>query len=476
MAFSASEYRALNLWFSQLPDFSIRPQLTKPHHVDIAIIGAGFTGLWTAYYLKRKSPELRIAVFESEVAGFGASGRNGGWFQGELAGQDSYLKGLPTHERSAAHDLLHGIPSELGSVVADEGIDCDFAHNGVLYVAARYKEQQQWLEEYALDLRSEGYTEHDYRLLDETETKQRIQIPSARSALFSPHVARIQPAKLVRGLADVCERMGVEVFEHSPVQAWQKGCVELENGTKIRCAWVVPALEAYGVTIKSAPFSWKRYQRPVQSAIVATEPLSEALWKDIGLDNGEVFSEFSRVVSYAHRSADQRLVFGARGSYLYGAALENDARLSTEGIKLRRTLMTKLLPQLEGVNITHAWAGNLAISRKFRTHMLVNKDQCFALSAAYGGEGLGASHLAGRTLSDLILGRDTLETRMPWVDHSGSFAHSKAWEPEPIPWLGYRTLSSISALEDRLLSEGKSDTLTRKLADKAYRYIESKMA
>lgn len=468
-------YKKQSLWLSQLSNLEIRPGLSANHEVDVAIIGAGFTGLWTAYYLKKKSPELRVAIVEADIAGFGASGRNGGWLIGELSEQDSYLSDLWASDKERALSLLQNIPKEAERVITEESIDCDFKLGGMLYVAARYDEQKNFLKAYERELRGKGYSDADFRWLDVQETAERIGIANARGALYSPHCARIQPAKLVQGLAAACERLGVEIFEQSPVAEWGDGVVVLENGRRLSCQWVVPALEAYGVSIKRAPFSWMRYQRPVQSAIIATEPLSDALWEDMGLRNGEVFSDFSRIVTYGQRSADNRLVFGARGSYLFGAALKHDTSLSEQEIEFRRNLLQTLFPQLEGVKVTHAWGGNLAISRKFRPHMVLNREHGFALSAAYGGEGVGATNLAGRTLSDLILDIESDETKMPWVDHTGRFAASKVWEREPLPWLGYRALTTISLYEDQLLSAGLSGTVRRKLADMAYRLIEGQM-
>lgn len=468
-------YKKQSLWLSQLSDLSIRPGLTANHEVDVAIIGAGFTGLWTAYYLKKKSPELRVAIIEADIAGFGASGRNGGWLIGELSEQDSYLEDLWPPDKDRARSLLHSIPNEAQRVITEEDIACDFKLGGMLYVAARYPEQKHFLQAHERELRKKGYTDADFKWLDEQQTSERIGMANASGALYSPHCARIQPAKLVTGLAAVCEQLGVEIFEQSPAIEWGDGKVILENGRHLSCQWVVPALEAYGVSIQKAPFSWMRYQRPVQSAIIATEPLSDALWEEMGLRNGEVFSDFSRIVTYGQRSADNRLVFGARGSYLFGAALKHDTSLSEPEIEFRRNLLQTLFPQLEGVKVTHAWGGNLAISRKFRPHMLLNREHGFALSAAYGGEGVGATNLAGRTLSDLILGIDSTETQMPWVDHTGTFSSSKRWEREPLPWLGYRALTTISLYEDQLLSAGKAGTVRRKLADTAYRLLERQM-
>jgi len=133
-----NSWRNISLWMDQLDDpLQARPSLHAQLHADVAIIGAGYTGLWTAYYLKRQAPQLRVVIVEAETAGFGASGRNGGWLMGNLLGEDRLLAGVPASERKAGFDLLHGIPDEVVSVVAREGIDCDLRKGGVLYCAAR---------------------------------------------------------------------------------------------------------------------------------------------------------------------------------------------------------------------------------------------------------------------------------------------------------------------------------------------------
>ena len=111
-------WRSLSLWMDQLDEpLTARPALTADLHADVVIIGAGYTGLWTAYYLKRQAPQLRIVVLESEIAGFGASGRNGGWLMGNLLGQDNLLAEQSSAARKQAYDLLHGIPDEVASVL-----------------------------------------------------------------------------------------------------------------------------------------------------------------------------------------------------------------------------------------------------------------------------------------------------------------------------------------------------------------------
>ncbi|WP_185057602.1 NAD(P)/FAD-dependent oxidoreductase, partial [Pseudomonas chlororaphis] len=195
-------WRNISLWMDQLDEpLLARPSLEQDLDVDVAIIGAGYTGLWTAYYLKRLAPTLNIAIVEAQTAGFGASGRNGGWLMGNLLGEDRLLAGLSPEQRRASFDLLHGIPDEVAIVLEREGIDCDYRKGGVLYCAARYPEQEITQRRYLDTLYRQGLDERDYRWLSPEQLAQQIRVAKAYGGIYAPHCATIQPAKLVRGLA-----------------------------------------------------------------------------------------------------------------------------------------------------------------------------------------------------------------------------------------------------------------------------------
>jgi glycine/D-amino acid oxidase-like deaminating enzyme len=465
-----SAWRTISLWMDQLDEpLLARPALEQDLDVDVAIIGAGYTGLWTAYYLKRLAPHLNIAIVEAQTAGFGASGRNGGWLMGNVLGEDRLLADLPPEQRRASFDLLHGIPDEVGVVLEREGIDCDYRKGGALYCAARYPEQEASLRLYLDTLYSQGLTESDYRWLSPQQLAQQIRIAKPYGGIYAPHVATIHPAKLVRGLARTVEKMGVRIYENSPVTQWQSGELRTAKAS-VRSRWIVPAVEGYSVTLP--PLG--RYQLPVQSLIVATEPLSAATWDQIGLSRGQAFSESSRQVTYGQRTADNRLVFGARGGYQFAARLRHNFDLTTSEVELRRYLFGELFPQLKNVRITHAWGGNLGMSRRFKPHMLCDPASGIALSGGYGGEGVGASNLGGRTLADLILQRDTELVRQPWVIHGGLDA-LRAWEPEPCRWLGYNAIIRSFVHEDQTLANPATAPWRRKLATGIAGFMEGFM-
>lgn len=465
------EWRDISLWMDQLEEPLVaRPSLEHDLDVDVAIIGAGYTGLWTAYYLKRHAPELKITIIEAQTAGFGASGRNGGWLMGNLLGEERLLAGLPAEQRRASYDLLHGIPDEVAQVIEREGIACDYRKGGGLYCAARYPEQETSLRQHLKMLHAQGLTEADYRWLSPQQLAEQIRIAKPYGCIFASHVATIHPAELARGLARAVERMGVHIYEKSPVTQWQSGSLHT-NKAQVRASWVVPAVEGYATTLK--PLG--RYQLPVQSLIVATEQLSASTWEEIGLDRGQGFSDVSRQVTYGQRSADNRLVFGARGGYQFGGKLRHNFDLTDSEIHLRRYLFGELLPQLKNVRITHAWGGNLGMSRRFRPHMLCDHQTGIALSGGYGGDGVGASNLGGRTLADLILGRDTPLIHQPWVTRQYGFEALRAWEPEPCRWLGYNAIIRSFVHEDQTLANPKTAPWRRRLASGVAGFMESFM-
>jgi glycine/D-amino acid oxidase-like deaminating enzyme len=461
----------ISLWMDQLgPELVARPALTGSIEVDVAIIGAGYTGLWTAYYLKRKAPHLRVAIIEAQTAGFGASGRNGGWLMGNILGEDRLVAGLSAEQRQAAFYLLHGIPDEVAAVIEREGIDCDYRKGGVLYCAARYPEQEATLRKYLQHLYSLGLSEADYRWLTPAELNQQVRMANPYGGIYTPHCATIQPAKLVRGLARAVERMGVQIFEQSCVTDWQPGLVRTAMG-QVRAHWVVPAVEGYSVTLP--PLG--NHQLPVQSLLVATQPLPASTWAEIGLERGQAFSESSRQVTYGQRSADDRLIFGARGGYQFGGKLRHNFTLTSDEVNLRRYLFSELFPQLKDVEISHSWGGNLGMARRFHPHMLCDRKNSVALAGGYGGEGVGASNLGGRTLADLILNQRSAITQQPWVIDDGAIQQLKRWEPEPCRWLGYNAIIRSFVHEDQVLANPNSPLWRRKLAMRVAGFMEGLM-
>jgi glycine/D-amino acid oxidase-like deaminating enzyme len=180
-------------------------------------------------------------------------------------------------------------------------------------------------------------------------------------------------------------------------------------------------------------------------------------------------------VTYGQRTADNRLVFGARGGYRFAGQLRHNFDLTSSEIELRRYLFGELFPQLKNVRISHSWGGNLGMSRRFKPHMLCDPASRIALSGGYGGEGVGASNLGGRTLADLILQQDSELVRQPWVIARHGLDALRAWEPEPIRWLGYNAIIRSFVHEDQTLANPTTAPWRRKLASGVAGFMEGFM-
>ncbi|TGD75298.1 FAD-dependent oxidoreductase [Mangrovimicrobium sediminis] len=456
------------LWFDTLAEQgNARTALEQDITADVAIVGAGYTGLWTAYHLLQLQPDLSVVILEAEHVGFGASGRNGGWLMGAIEGLDSYLAPCDPHTRALALGEVHAIPERAGAVLEREGIDCDFAHGGAVYAAARYPQQRALARAHLDSLRGAGHSEQDYRWLEADELAGRVRIAGASGAIYTPHVAAIQPAKLAAGLATACERLGARIFEGSRVIASGSQGLRTSSGS-VRAPVVISAVEGYGAG------GWPQgmYVLPFQSGMVATQPLPAAVWEEMGFTGRPVLSDYSRLSTYMQRTADDRLVFGARGNYRFGGAPISRFDANDPAFEMRRELARTFFPVLREVSFTHAWGGTLGISRRFAPHVVYDAASGTGTAGGYTGEGVGASFLFGQTLAELILSRDSLRTRLPWVLHGPAASTLRRWEPEPLRWLGFKAAWSIYGWEEAVLSGGRAGRWHQHLASLSARLVE----
>ena len=418
-------YRDLSLWHDTGGDaWKPRAPLDGDLDADVAIIGAGFTGLWTAYYLARADPGLRVVVLEKEVAGFGASGRNGGWCSALFPASWSGV--AKEHGAQVARNfaaVMRDAVDEVIRVAGTEGIDAHIVKGGTV-IAARTPVQLGRARAYAAD---SGLWDDEVHLLDAAETAQRVRIEGALGGTWTPHCAAVHPARLVRGLAEAVERRGVRICEATGATAIAPGSVTTSRGT-VRARFVVRATEGFTATLSGQ----RRAVAPVYSLMVATEPLSAAVWDEIGLAGRETFSDFRHLIIYGQRTADGRLAFGGRGApYHFASAVkpgfDRDDRTHAALVRL----LGELFPAAAGARITHRWGGPLGIPRDWYASVGLDTGTGLAWAGGYVGDGVGTANLAGRTLADLLTGRSTALTRLPWVGH-----RSPRWEPEPLRWLG----------------------------------------
>jgi glycine/D-amino acid oxidase-like deaminating enzyme len=426
-------YAALSLWWDGLEPVPVRRSLDGALDVDVAIVGGGFTGLWTARSLLEADPTLRVVVVEKEVVGFGASGRNGGWCSALFAASDARIERQHGHDAAMAmRRAMQASVDEVGAAAAADGIDCRYEKGGTI-VAARSAAQVQRSTNEIDEARAFGLGEEDLRWLDAGEATKVLGAKGVLGATFTPHCAAIDPARLVRGLADTLERRGVTVLEGTevlaiePATAGQRPRVRTAFGTVVADV-VVRALEGWTPTLAGAA----REIAPVYSLMVATEPLPAEFWADAGLDGRPTFADHRHVIIYGQRTADDRIAFGGRGApYHIGSSVRPSFDRDPGVFKMLRETLVELFPALVDARITHRWGGPVGVPRDWHSSVGYERESGIAWAGGYVGDGVSTTNLAGRTLADLIVGRDSELVRLPWVGH-----RSPRWEPEPLRWLG----------------------------------------
>lgn len=423
----------ISLWHDTVPDddFELRAPLAGDTDADVAIIGAGYTGLWTAYYLARRDPSLRIVVVEARFAGFGASGRNGGWCSALLP--MGFEAMAHTHGRDGAIRLqraMNDTVDEVGRVAAAEGIDCHWAKGGTLR-SARNPAHVPRLRAEVAEYHEYGFGDDDLRWVDQAEADSIIGATHQLGGVFTPHCAAIHPTRLVRGLARVVEASGVAIHEGTRVLDLQPGRVVTDHGV-VRADRIVRATEGFTASLPGQ----RRRVVPVYSLMIATEPLPSSFWDEVHWSERQTFSDARRLIIYAQRTADDRIAFGGRGApYHFGSKID-PAFDRHDGVhtSLHETLR-EMFPALGDARITHRWGGPVGVPRDWYCSVGLDPISGIGWAGGYVGDGVGTTNLAGRTLCDLIVGDRTDITDLPWVNH-----RSPNWEPEPLRWLGINTM------------------------------------
>lgn len=328
------------------------------------------------------------------------------------------------HDAAAAHyaAMRDSVP-EVVRVAAAEGIDADIAVGGTV-VLARSQPQLDRARAEVAEAREFGI---ELDLLDADAARRRLNATSVLGGTFTPHCAAVHPGKLVRGLAEVVETRGATIYEATRARDIRPHTVVTERGT-LRADVVVRATEGYTAQLSNL----RRLIAPVYSLMIATEPLSSSTWSEIGLAERETFSDYRHLIIYGQRTADDRMAFGGRGApYHFGSRVEASFDQDPRVFAALRGALVELFPVLRDVTITHRWGGPLGIARDWHASVGLDPTTRLAWAGGYVGDGVSTTNLAGRTLTDLILHRDSPLIRLPWVGH-----RSPRWEPEPLRWLG----------------------------------------
>jgi glycine/D-amino acid oxidase-like deaminating enzyme len=453
-----------SLWWSTLPEPVVARSALRGHlDVDVAIVGGGFTGLWTARELLRRDPSLRVAVLEQSVCGFGASGRNGGWASALYPLSDHAV--VARHGREASDHLraqLRRSVITLGDALEEDGIDAHYVRGGTL-TFARSALQAARLRQQVEASRELGDEPEDLQWLAAEEANERASVTDTFGATFTPHCARIHPARLVRGLADVVEQLGGQIFENTKVSrifgARRGRTAEVvTDASSVHASIVVRATEGFTPTLPGQ----RRSVAPIYSLMVASEPQSDAFWESVGFSGNETFADDRHLIIYGQRTQDGRIAFGGRGApYHFGSTVETRFDQNPKVFELLEATLRELFPALEG-EITHRWGGPLAMARDQSPSVVLDRERGLASAGGYTGDGVVMSYVAANSLADLILAPDkeTAFTRLPFVQH-----RSKRWEFEPLRWLGINSVLGAASWADRI--EGR-----RQRESRASRWLE----
>ena len=421
-----------------------RPPLPGATDADVCIVGAGYTGLWTAYYLKRADPGLRVVVLEQNFAGFGASGRNGGWVTAGLPGSRSRYAQHP-RGCDGVRELeryLRETVDEVARVCRTEGIDAGLVKGGTLTIATSAAQDAR-LRQRLEHERSWGDGPGIVRYLNKAELDARLQVTGAVGALYYPDCARVQPADLVAGLAEAVTRCGVLLYESTRVTSISAGYARTPAGD-VRAPVILRCTEGFTADLPGQ----HRTLLPMNSSMIVTGPLSEAAWKTIGWDGSETFDDAAHAYIYAQRTADGRIALGGRGvPYRFGSRLDHDGEIAASTVAQLGRILRRMFPVTVQAGIDHAWSGVLGVPRDWCATVSLDPGTGLGWAGGYTGQGVAAANLAGRTLADLVRGVASPLAGLPWVGH-----RSPRWEPEPARWAGVHGLYALYRTADRLES------------------------
>ncbi|WP_327709699.1 FAD-binding oxidoreductase [Streptomyces sp. NBC_00464] len=435
----------ISFWYADQGTPTPREPLPGDSTADVCIVGGGYTGLWTAYYLKKAVPFLNITVLEAKFCGYGASGRNGGWLYNGIAGRDRYAK-LHGHDAAVRlQQAMNDTVTEVINVAAEEKIDADIHRGGVLEVAYTPAQLARLKDFHSVEI---AFGERDRTLHGARETAERVRVTGAVGSTWTPHGARLHPAKLVKGLADTVEALGVTIHESTPVTEIKPKHAITPYGT-VRAPYVLRCTEGFTAGLKGQKRTWL----PMNSSMIVTDPLPASVWDTIGWNGRETLGDMAHAYLYAQRTADDRIALGGRGvPYRYGSAAANvngTARTQPATIEALRELLIRLFPTTAGTRIAQAWSGVLGVPRDWCATVTLDRSTGLGWAGGYVGSGVATTNLAARTLRDLIQqdsgqSGPTELTALPWVNH-----RVRRWEPEPFRWLGVHGMYAAYRAADR---------------------------
>ena len=398
-------------WLSR-PARPARAPLEEDVSSDFAIVGGGFTGLWSAIRLAEAVPSARIVVLEAREVGFGASGRNGG-FAMTMVGRnlhDLVRKVGPGAARRVHLEMVAAL-GEIERFCADEAIDCQLSHPGILTVS-NGPEQDLRIEQDLRAARLSGLD--DFRGVSGPECSEMVRAHGVRWGHFEEHGLLLDPAALARGLRDAAERRGVNIYENTPVTRLHSHSHRVRLATpraQVESRQVLVATNAYARVVPQL----RRYLFTVCAYITLTAPLSRQQWERVGWERG-MGIEDKRIMPHFHRpTADGRILWGGRDAPLLAGppdpARDSDPRIFQ---RLEETFR-ETFPQLSDVRLEYGWGGPVGGTVACIPHAGWLERGRVLYALGYSGHGVGPSALMGKVVRDLLLGRHTALTGLPLV-------------------------------------------------------------
>ncbi len=429
------------------------PPLTDDREADLLVVGGGFTGLWTALQAKERDPDRRVVLVEANTIGWAASGRNGGFCAATLThGYDNGEAHLP-EENDRLAQLGRENLDAIEAAVAKYGMDVEFERTGELLVATA-PWQAEGFAESAAAITALG---HRAEVWDAARTRAEIDSPTYVGALYEPDgVAMLHPAKLAWGLRAACLRLGVRIFENTPVRA-------------IRSTPAGLRLEARGGSVHAPRVAWgtgafpgplrrlKHYLAPVYDYALMTEPLSDEQMAAIGWEGRQGIGDCANRFHYYRLTADNRILFGGWDAvYHFGRQVSWKYDQRPETFETLAEHFFATFPQLAGLKFTHKWGGPIDTCSRFFSFFTSAYGRKVAMAAGFTGLGVGASRFAGTVMLDLLSGEDTELTELEMVRKL-----PLPFPPEPVAWLGIKMTTNALIKADE--NEGRRGPLLKVL-------------
>lgn len=422
-------YGSLAYWRASIPGFPDRPTPSRDVTYDVAIVGGGFHGLWTAYHLRKADPSLAIAIVEQNHIGFGASGRNGGFAMTKVGLRlDDLERKFGIEPVRRIFDVMGTKVEQLVETVRAEAIECELDYGGLLIVATNAAQERRLRTQIEA---AERIGISDHQPLTGEELRRRVNSPIYLNGVYERHCAVLHPLKLALGLAETVSRMGVAIFENARVGHIDTNApVPILHSAlgDIRARKVVMTTNAWAGDQSIS----KRSVVPVYTYIVATEPLGEEVWSQIGWEGREGIEDSRSHIHFYRRTQDGRLVFGGTDNivpFLGRIDKRHDHNQRCYG-RLRKAIAT-VFPQLADVKIDYSWGGAFAMTPDFLPRYGTQQGGKLIYGHGCCGHGVGLSFLGGEIMRDLVLERPQANEKLLFLP-----ASTNPYPVEPLRSIG----------------------------------------